>query len=461
MKINKNIFKAYDIRGTYPGQINEEVCYLIGRIFLQLIRAESKKRSPKIVIGQDARPSSPKLFQALAQGIIEEGGRVTSIGQCMTPELYFAVNFLEADGGLMITASHNPPSYNGLKVTRKKAVPVSGETGLNKIKDGVINLAAQEKYKKKEIDFKRKDIDDYYVQFLTTGREIDLSKKIAVDCGNGMAGPVVKKVLEKLNINYIPLYFKPDCTFPNHEANPLKPETLKDIKKSIIENKAILGIAFDGDADRVGFLDSQGELIRGDFITGILAEKILKKRKGASIIYDLRSTRAVPECIKENGGKPIETRVGHSFIKALMREKNAVFAGELSSHFYFPFQIRENMAYFESSIRAVLETLALISETGEDIGQLVAPLQKYYQSGEVNFEVENKNAVLEKLEQKYSEGKISHLDGLKVEYQDWWFNVRPSNTEPLLRLNLEAKTEKLMQEKLEEIKSYIQSFSRK
>lgn len=454
-KIDSSIFKAYDIRGIYPDEINERVFYFIGRAYLQLIKVESKKKTPKIVIGQDARPSSPKLFQALAQGIIEEGGGVIDIGQSTTPELYFAVNFLKSDGGLMVTASHNPAGYNGLKVTREKAIPISGSTGLGKIKDEVINLSREQSYQRESVDAPTKSIENDYVEFLTKGKNINLDGKIAVDCGNGMTGPVVEEVLDKLKINFIPLYFEPDCTFPNHIANPFVDENLRDLEKVMKKENAPLGIAFDGDGDRVVFLDEAQKRVRGDFITTLLARKILKEKGAGKVLYDLRSIWTPREIIKKYGGMPVMTKVGHSLIKEKMREEDGVFAGEMSGHYFF-----KDFFGCESGILTMVKVLEIISKQEKTIRELIAPFQKYFHSGEVNFKIKDKQRVLEKLEEKYSEGKISHLDGLLVEFKDWWFNVRPSNTEPLLRLNLEAENERLMREKLEELKAFIESFER-
>lgn len=444
MGIKTEIFKSYDIRGVYPRQIDKKSCFLIGRAYLDFIKKFSEK--PKIVIGRDARPSSPDLFKGLTAGIKKEGGRVIDIGEVTTPMLYFGVNYLKADGGIMITASHNPSPYNGLKMTREKAIPISGETGLQEIKEKALSF---KEAKIKEVKVKKQDISKDYISFLTKDKEIDLEGKIGVDCGNGMTGPILRGVFQKLKVNFIPLYFKPDCTFPNHEANPFKEETLNDLKKVIKKEKAILGVAFDGDGDRVVFLDHKAEVIRGDFITSLLAKEILKEKSG-KVLYDLRSLWTPREVIKEAGGIPIMSRVGHSLIKEQMRKEKAVFAGEMSGHYFF-----RDFFGCESGILTMIKILEIVTKEGKSLRELVGEFKKYFHSGEINFKVEDKEKVIKKLEKKYSQGKISHLDGLTVEFDKWWFNVRPSNTEPLLRLNLEAKSKNLMKKKVKEIKNFI------
>ncbi len=446
------IFKAYDIRGTYPDQINSETLYLFGRAYLEFLDGK------RVVIGRDARPSSFELFKALTAGIEEQGGQVINIGESTTPLLYFAVNHLEADGGLMVTASHNPPGYNGLKVTKEKAIPVSGETGFEQIKELMSNSnweIGNLQEKTSQIQPDTQEVEQDYLRTVANKEEINFDGKIAVDCGNGMAGLLIRPLLNELGVDYEILYDEPDCTFPNHEANPLKEETLKDLKKLMKEENIDLGIAFDGDADRVAFITQ--EVVGGDFITALLSKEQLSCKKGP-IVYDLRSSKIVPEVISNNGGKPIKSRVGHSLIKQTMREEEAIFAGELSSHFYYPFEIKNQQSYFESPLLAVIQILKLVS-SGKTLGELIDPLKKYYQSGEINFEVDNKQEIMKKLEEHYEAEaeEVLHLDGVSIKFEDWWFNVRPSNTEPYLRLNLEADTEQLMKEKLKETRSLIDS----
>lgn len=447
MEIDSEIFKAYDIRGIYPDQVNPDVFYSIGRAYLDLISPQ--KEHPEVVIGRDARPSSSELFEALAAGVDRQGGQVIDIGQSTTPMLYFAVSFLEADGGLMVTASHNPPGYNGLKVTREQAIPVAG-SDFDRMKAAIEEMELPDKFEKADVT--SQEIKRDYLTFLGDG-PLDFEGKIAVDCGNGMSGLIIEEVLEKLDVDCEFLYCEPDCTFPNHEANPLKEETLDDLKELMEDKNIELGVAFDGDGDRVSFI-SENQVVGGDYITALLAERQLSEKKGA-VVYDLRSSKIVPEVISDNGGEPIESRVGHTLIKKSMRETQAVLAGELSGHFYFPFEF-DRTTYFESSILALMKMLEIVSERGS-LKQAVQPLKKYYQSGEINFEVEDKKQVLNRVGQEYSEAEISHLDGLKVEFDEWWFNLRPSNTEPVLRLNLEADSKKLMKEKTKEIRSLVEN----
>lgn len=457
MNLHTEIFKAYDIRGTYPEQINKEFAFLFGRAYLDFIKELSSKENPKIIIGRDTRPSSPEIFNGLVSGINREGGEVISVGQSSTPMLYFATNFLSGDGGLMITASHNPAGYNGLKVVREKAIPIGGESGFEQIKEKAVEFKNSNLEIKERLEFQKREIYSDYISFLTKDQKVNFGGKVVVDPGNGMQGLILKEVLNKLEVDYCPLYFEPDCTFPNHESNPLKEETLHDLKETMKEKGASLGIAFDGDGDRVAFVDEKRNTIGGDFITALLSKKRLEKKESGSIVYDLRSSKIVPEVIKENGGTPIKSRVGHSFIKVTMRENNSIFAGELSSHFYYPFEFNNGVAYFESSTRAMIEVLETLSKTEKNLSEIIAPFRKYFQSGEINFEVEDKEETIKRIAEEYPKGEISRLDGLTVEFDKWWFNLRPSNTEPLLRLNLEADTEQLMKEKIEEIKSLVQS----
>lgn len=449
-KIDPNIFRAYDIRGIYPTEINENVVYKIGQALAQVLEPS------KVVIGRDARLSSPALKKALIKGLTVAGVNVVDIGLSSTPMLYFGVNFLKGDGGVMISASHNPKEFNGLKLVREKAIPISGETGIGQIKDLVTNdklLMTNDKKPQGKVILK--DIKKDYIDFLTKDTKVRLPGLVAADAGNGMAGILLKNIFKKLKVDFIPLYFEPDCTFPNHEANPFKEETLNDLKKEMVKKHAFLGVAFDGDGDRVVFLDEKQKVVRGDFITALLAQRILKEKGPGKIIYDLRSLWTPREVIEKAGGKAVISRVGHSFIKEKMRQEKALFAGEMSGHFYFPFSFSDGLSYFESGIFTMIKIFEIISEKQEMISELVRPFQKYFHSEEINFKVKDKQTALKKIAGIYKNGKTSYLDGITVEYPDWWFNLRPSNTESLLRLNLEAKTEDLMKTKLKEIKSLL------
>ena len=453
MKINPNIFRAYDIRGIYPQEINEAVVYKVGKALFKLLKPK------KIVVGRDARLSSPALRDALVKGLTESGINVVDIGLSTTPMLYFGVNFLNADGGVEISASHNPGEYNGLKIVRERAIPISGETGIGQIRDLLLDSTSLAQKSKSQGRLILKDIKKEYINFLTkeVKAPLTLPGKIVVDAGNGMAGLLLDDILKKLNMQYFPLYFEPDCTFPHHEANPLKEETLQDLKGKMREIGANLGVAFDGDGDRVAFLDEKGKVVSASYLTALIARQILKEKGPGTILYDLRLSRIVPEVVKEWGGKALKIRVGHSFIKQKMQEVKALFAGELSGHFYFPFQFPQGISYFESGIFAMIKIFEIISREEKPLSELILPFQRYYHSGEINFELKNKEEALKKLAEIYKDAKLSYLDGLTVEYSDWWFNLRPSNTEPLLRLNLEAKTKDLMEAKLEEIKKAIKS----
>jgi phosphomannomutase len=433
------IFKAYDIRGLYPGELNEEIAEKTGRAFVDFLGAR------KVVVGRDMRPHSKPLFDALAKGMTEQGADVIDIGMCSTPMSYHANGKLKADGSVMITASHNPAEYNGFKICRADAVPISGATGIGNIE----NMVAEGKWKtsSRKGTVSTYDIAPEYGEFLKSHAEIDKKLKIVVDYANSM-GSFESAAIEKF-FEIIPMYKELDGTFPNHEANPLKLDTLDAIRAKVKETGADFGAAFDGDADRCGFIDDKGEIIPMDLFTALIAQDILSGGP-ETILYDLRSSWAVKECIESNGGKPVMSRVGHAFIKAQMRENDAVFAGELSGHYYF----KENFTA-ESQGLALIKLANLICKTGKKVSELVMPLKKYSASGEINSRVDDVKGVLAKLKEKYSDGKQFELDGLSTEYNDWWFNVRASNTEPLLRLIVEAKERGLMEEKRDELLKVI------
>ncbi len=446
MKINPEIFKAYDIRGLYPEEINEEVAYNIGRALIQHTGAK------KVVVGYDMRESSPKIEKKLVEGIAEQGADVVKIGLATTPEVYFASWKMEdAEAGVIITASHNPAEYNGMKFCLKNAVPIGEGSGMEEIKNlalkGEFNKADKKGEISDNIGFK-----DIYIDYITSFYKKGLGeKKAVVDFGNGM-GILDKEVFEKLSdeIEAVYMYDEYDGNFPNHEANPLKIETLEDLQNKVVEEKADLGIAYDGDADRVGFVDEEGEAVSMDYLIALLAKQVLKKEPGSLILYDLRSTNAVGEVIKEAGGRIGRCRVGHSLIKKQMREQGAIFAGELSGHYFF-----EENSKAEMATLAALRLINLMNESGKKLSELTQELKRYYHSGEINSDVEDKEAVMEKLKEIYRDGQLDEMDGVRIDFEDWWFNVRPSNTEPKLRLNLEAKTKELMEEKRDEVLKII------
>ena len=436
------IFKAYDIRGIYGDTLTEDTAYRIGRAFATFLKCR------KVVVGRDMRPHSPPLFQALARGLTEQGADVVDIGMCSTPMSYFANNQLGADASIMITASHNPGEWNGFKVCREKAIPISGETGIRDIehicRSGQFAPAAA-----RPGTVSRHEILDEYVAYIRGFAETRRPLQVVVDYANGM-GILEGQVLDGL-MEIEPLFNTLDGTFPNHEANPLKLDTLEALQAKLRSGRYDFGIAFDGDADRVGFVDEQGGIIAMDIITALIAETILQHEKGP-IFYDLRSSWAVKEVIEESGGTPMMSRVGHAFIKAQMREAKALFAGELSGHYYF----REN-GYTESAALAALCIANLVSQSDRPLSQLVKPIRRYFASGEINSEVHDVKGVIGRLRAKYAAGRMIELDGLSVEFDDWWFNVRASNTEPLVRLNLEAKTAARMAQRRDEVLAVIRA----
>ena len=445
--MNSEIFKAYDIRGIYPSDIDEDAVYKIGRAAVKEIQAKV------LAIGRDARESGPSLHTALVNGITDAGCDVIDLGMITTPMLYFASHQLDVDGAIAVTASHNPGEYNGIKICRKNAVPVGSASGLNNIRDAVV--ANQFEDIKKQGIVSQHDIKpayyEYFGQFARFGNK---KFTIVVDCANTMGVlelPFYTKHFAE-NFTVIPLYCDLNNAYNAHEANPLNTDTLKELQKKVVTENANLGIAYDGDADRIGFIDENGEIIPMDLTTGLIAKVLLEseENQGATVLYDLRSSRAVKEVIEENGGVAHECRVGHAFIKEQMREEDALFAGELSGHYYFSANKNGEM-----STLAAFTLFNLMSETGQKISELVADLRRYAHSGEINSKVHDKDTVITKLKEKYSDGIITELDGIKIDYPDWWFNVRASNTEPVLRLNCEAKTSDLMEIKRDELLTLI------
>ena len=437
------IFKAYDIRGIYGKDLTEELAYRIGRAYVTFLKPG------KVVVGHDMRPHSKPLFDALARGITEQGADVISLGLCSTPMSYFANGFLKADGSIIITASHNTGEWNGLKLCREQAIPISGATGILDIEAIALNQTFAPTPKKPGT-ITPHDILPEYIRHIHSFAHIKKPVKIAIDMANSM-GIMESKALEGL-VEIDPLFGEYDGTFPNHEANPLVTETLESLQHMVKNGHYDFGICFDGDADRAGFVDEKGQIIPMDIITALIAQELLKECKGR-IFYDLRSSWAVRETIEQAGGEALMSRVGHAFIKQQMRDKNAKFAGELSGHYYF----RDN--YFaESSSLAALYVANLVSQSDVPLSELIKPIQRYFASGEINSEVHNaKEEIFRRLRAKYPQGKVTELDGLSLEFDTWWFNVRGSNTEPLIRLNLEATTRKQMETKRDEVLDLIRS----
>ncbi len=435
------IFKAYDIRGTYPDQIDETIAFRVGYHFRDLLDREDMALGPTVVVSRDMRAHSVPLAEALKRGLRARDVAVIDIGIADTPQNYFATGFLKTSGGIQVTASHNPAVYNGFKMSRRDAIPVSYDTGIAELEKLVQGSNVDTELEPEASEEQRSVFDDYTRHVLAEMTAQEPRLKVAADAANGMA-TIYLPILEQLNIDLVPLYFELDGTFPNHEANPLKEENLRDVERAVTEHGCHLGVAFDGDADRAILIDETGRFISADKITGLLAPRFLRHEPGAAIIYDLRSSWATKEAIEEAGGVPVRERVGHSFMKATMRKHGSPFGGELAGHFYY----RRNYTA-DSSVMTLIEVLNHLRETGRPLSELIAPLSRYSATGEINFRVEDKDGMIRRLADEFGDGAVDFLDGVTVQYDDWWFNVRPSNTEPLLRLVLEARTPELMLEK--------------
>lgn len=438
-----NIFKAYDIRGVFPDEIDVDAAARIGEGLARFAGAD------ELLLGHDMRMSSGELSDAFTRGAAHAGARVIHVGQVSTDALYFASGRFDLPG-VMITASHNPAQYNGFKPCGKQAAPIGSDSGLDDIRK--LAEAADDAPNAPAATVEERDILGEYADHCRSLVDLDKLRplKIAIDAGNGMAGKTVPIVFEPLPYEVVPLYFELDGTFPNHPASPIELENIADLRDAVREHGCHAGIAFDGDADRMFLVDENAEPISGSTTTAMVADRILKKFPGESVIYNLICSWAVREVIEENGGTPIRTRVGHSFIKEVMAETGAIFGGEHSGHYYFRNNFRA-----DSGMIAALIVLEALSEFDGPLSKLVEPFERYSDSGEINSVVTDQAGTMEKLAERYSDGKQDRLDGLTVEYEDWWFNCRPSNTEPLLRLNLEARTEGLMIEKRDAVVAAI------
>jgi phosphomannomutase len=442
-----NLFKAYDVRGTVPDQLDPDIAYRIGRAVVAFLDVD------EVVVGRDMRVSGPALSAALIDGIRDQGASVTDIGLVSTDTLYFAVGKYGFPAGVMITASHNPAGYNGFKICREEARALSLDTGIGDIRDMVVTGNIPEPRGKRG-DLASKDVLSAYAEHALA--MIDPAKikplKIAVDAGNGMGGVLVPAVFDKLPCEIVPLYFELDGTFPNHEANPIEPENVRDLKRTVINEQCDLGIAFDGDADRMFLIDENGDFIGGDMTTAMVSLELLKHNPGSTIVYNLICSRTVPELIEEHGGTAVRSRVGHSYIKALMRKEDAIFGGEHSGHFYF----RDNW-YADSGMIAALTVLQLISVSDQSLSEILEPIDTRVRSGEINSEIADIEGTVKRVEDFYAAAgaEIDHLDGLTVGYDDWWFNLRSSNTQPLVRLNVEAERQDMLDEKTAEVLGLI------
>jgi len=444
--VDPEIFHAYDVRGIYGENLTDDVAYRIGRAAAQYLQV------PEIAVGRDMRLSSPQLAAALIRGITDQGVNAIDLGMTTTDGLYFAVGKFNFPAGVMITASHNPAQYNGMKFCRAQAFPISLESGLSDIRDLAVSGKFAEPASKGQV-IKRDITDDYVKHALSF---VDVSRirplKVVIDAGNGMAGLIMPKVFQHLPCELVPLYFELDGNFPHHPASPIEPENMVDVQKKVREVGADLGAAFDGDADRMFPVDEHGDLVDGSKVIAAVSNSLLQKFPGSTILYNLIVSKSVPELINKLGGKAIRTRVGHSYIKAEMRQNNAIFGGEHSGHFYF----RDNW-FADSGLIALLILLELVSVENKPLSEILKPLDHGFRSGEINSTIADAQGKMHALEEHFGKNakSVDHLDGVTLDFGDWWFNVRPSNTEPLLRLNLEANSRELMEQKRDEVLAFI------
>ena len=438
--IDKSIFKAYDIRGVYPDTLDESVARDIGRAFVNYLGLSGSR----VIVARDMRLSGEPLEEAFIEGVTGAGADVLDLGEISTDALYFAVGHLEEPGGAMITASHNPKDHNGFKLCREEAIALSGDDGIYQIRDLIVSGGLPD-----AAEFagsvEKEDITQEYARHCLSfvhRENLKRSLKIVVDAGNGMAGKMLPPIFEALPFEYVPMYFELDGSFPNHQPNPIEQENIRELQERVVAEGADFGAAFDGDADRVFMVDEKGQTISGDLVATLVAKNILMKEPEATIIYNAICSRALPELVWSEGGQAIRSRVGHSIIKPQMRQYDAAFGGEHSGHFYF----RDN--YFaDSGIIAMLTFAELVAAQDGPVSEMISPIDPYVRSGEINSEVSDQQGKLEEIEEHFAEvegAKIDHLDGLTVDHGDWWFNLRPSNTEPLLRLNVEARDQETL-----------------
>jgi phosphomannomutase len=445
--LDPKIFKAYDVRGLYGEDLDEDGAYAIGRAYVD------EFAPTRIAVGRDMRVHAPEMAAAVIRGAVDAGADVLDIGMVGTEMLYFTVGDLGLDGGIAVTASHNPKEYTGMKIVRGGALPVGGESGLLQVRDRALAGFGDPRGGGTVEEL---DVYPRFVERVLSLVDVDAIRplRVVIDAANGMAGAMLPPVLERLPIDAVRYYFEPDGTFPNHEPNPLLPQNREFIIRATRDEHADLGVAYDGDADRCFFVDDGGEFVPGDFVTALLAESILAKEPGGKVIYDLRASWAVPETIRRAGGVPLVNRVGHAYIKHRMRQEDAVFGGEVSAHYYF-----RDFSQADSGVLPFLLMLEMISKKGAPLSEVLRPFrEQYFITGELNTPVADVEAKLRELEELFGrEGTVSHLDGVSVEADGWHFNVRPSNTEPLLRLNLEARSRQLMEAKRDEVLSVIRA----
>lgn len=452
--MDPNIFKAYDIRGIYPDQLNEDAAWKIGNASATFLRAMLRgydrglANKQSLCVGHDMRLHSRALANALIKGMNAAGAKIIDIGMIDTPQMYFAINYLGTCGGVQVTASHNPAQYNGFKVSGLEAKPVGADTGLKEIKHIATSLLHTRG--SEEVMVEKRDLTAAYKEHVLKflGSKVK-PLKIVIDASNGMAGKMVPLIFDKIGIEIIKLNFEHKGVF-KHEPNPLVESNLAQLKETVKKRKADIGVCFDGDADRLMMVDEKGQTISCDLMTALMVPYFLKKSPGAAVVYDLRSSWVVREEIVKAGGIARRERVGHAYMKKTLRTAHAIFGGELSGHFYY----RDNF-YADSGFITFVHMINILSSADDPISELVKPLRRYYASGEINFAVDEKEEMMKELKRKYSQGEIDDLDGITIQFKDWWFNCRSSNTEPLLRLNIEAKTKELLDKQLKEIESLL------
>jgi phosphomannomutase len=455
--VDPSIFKAYDVRGLYPDQMDEELAYRLGRGFARVLSQlqDVPTGDLHVAVGRDMRLSAPSMAEQYVRGIADEGSDVLDLGMVGTEMLYWTVGARELDGGLMCTASHNPKGYTGAKLVRRGAIALSGDSGIGELRE-IVEAGDPGAPADPPGSVERADIADEFRRAALGYIDPDSigEMRVVLDGGNGMAGPMAGPLLDEFPLDQVRTYWTPDGAFPDHEPNPLLPENRQFIIDKVRETGAELGIAWDGDADRCFFIDDTGEFVAGDFLTALLAESILRKEPGATILYDVRASRAVRDVVERAGGTAIVNRVGHAFFKTRMRATGAAFGGEVSGHYYF----RDFYCADSGTIPALL-ILELLSVEGSRLSELLAPLRsRYFISGEINTEVSDQDAKMKEIAERHSDGEIDWLDGVSVDYEEWHFNVRPSNTEPLLRLNLESVvSEEHMAEKRDELLEFIRA----
>ncbi|HIG54098.1 MAG TPA: phosphomannomutase/phosphoglucomutase [Candidatus Latescibacteria bacterium] len=446
MQVDPSIFKAYDIRGVYPDSLNEEVAYAVGRAFVALLACE------EVVVGRDMRLSSPAIKEHLIRGLTEQGADVVDIGMVGTDQYYYACATLGRPG-LMVTASHNPPQYCGFKMVRNMPYLLSGDSGIQDLRHLVEEEGWGEPSRSGEV--RTQDVSQGFIDKVLELVDPAQIKplKVVADTGNGMVGPILQQVYDRLPVELIGMYLDPDGSLPNHGLDPMQPENRADLERRVIEEGADIGFAFDGDGDRFFIVDDRGHFVPGDFVTALMGCYMLERDPGGKVVYDVRCSWAVPDLIKQAGGTPLIERVGHSFLKPRIFEEGAVYAGELSGHYYF----REFYGA-DSGIVPSLVMLEMLSKRGVKLSELLAPLEcKYFLSSEINSRVDDPLANIEALAERYGDGAIERIDGITISFDDWHFNVRPSNTEPLLRLNLEALSQEMMEQKRDEVLEFIRS----